>query len=100
MKKLIVFCLLVMSVVLCHAQGSVRGKVVDTATGGSMPFVNIAVYDKATQKFVKGAISDEKGLFYVTGLPYGSYTMKLSYIGYTELVKSFTLEAEHKHTNF
>ena len=100
MKKLIVFCLLVMSVVLCHAQGSVRGKVVDTATGGSMPFVNIAVYDKATQKFIKGAISDEKGLFYVTGLPYGSYTMKLSYIGYTELVKSFTLEAEHKHTNF
>ena len=100
MKKLIVFCLLVLSAALCHAQGSVRGKVVDTATGSSMPFVNIAVYDKATQKFIKGAISDEKGLFYVTGLPYGSYTIKLSYMGYTELNKDFTLEAEHKHTNF
>lgn len=65
-----------------------------------MPFVNIAVYDKATQKFIKGAISDEKGLFYVTGLPYGSYTIKLSYMGYTELNRDFTLEAEHKHTNF
>lgn len=100
MKKLIVFCLLVLSAALCHAQGSVRGKVVDTATGSSMPFVNIAVYDKATQKFIKGAISDEKGLFYVTGLPYGSYTIKLSYMGYTELNRDFTLEAEHKHTNF
>lgn len=99
MKKLIVFCLLVLSAALCHAQGSVRGKVADTATGSSMPFVNIAVYDKATQKFVKGAISDEKGLFYVTGLPYGSYTIKLSYMGYTEVEKSFTLESEHKHTN-
>lgn len=100
MKKLIVFCLLVLSAALCHAQGSVRGKVVDTATGSSMPFVNIAVYDKATQKFIKGAISDEKGLFYVTGLPYGSYTIKLSYMGYTEFNRDFTLEAEHKHTNF
>lgn len=99
MKKLIVFCLLVLSAALCHAQGSVRGKVVDTATGSSMPFVNIAVYDKATQKFIKGAISDEKGLFYVTGLPYGSYTIKLSYMGYTELNRDFTLEVEHKHTN-
>ena len=74
MKKLIIFCLLILSAALCHAQGSVRGKVVDTGTGESMPFVNVAVYDKATQKFVKGAISDEKGLFHITGLPYGSYT--------------------------
>ncbi len=100
MKKLIIFCLLILSAALCHAQGSVRGKVVDTGTGGSMPFVNVAVYDKATQKFVKGAISDEKGLFHITGLPYGSYTIRLSYIGYTELDKDFALEAEHRHTNF
>lgn len=100
MKKLILFCLLVLSAALCHAQGSVRGKIVDTATGGSMPFVNIAVYDKATQKFIKGAISDEKGLFHITGLPYGTYTAKFSYIGYTEIDKEFTLEAEHRHTNF
>ena len=100
MKKLILFCLLVLSATLCHAQGSVRGKIVDTATGGSMPFVNIAVYDKATQKFIKGAISDEKGLFHITGLPYGTYTAKFSYIGYTEIDKEFTLEAEHRHTNF
>ena len=100
MKKLIALCLLIMSAALCHAQGSVRGKVVDTSTGESMPFVNIAVYNKSTQKFVKGAISDEKGLFHISGLPYGDYTARLTYIGYTELDKDFHLEEEHRHTNF
>ena len=99
MKKLIAICLLILSAALCHAQGSVRGKVKDTSTDTSMPFVNVAVYDKATQKFVKGAISDEKGLFHITGLPYGAYTLKLSYIGFTDAEKSFEVEEQHRHAN-
>ena len=99
MKKLIAICLLILSAALCHAQGSVRGKVKDTSTDASMPFVNVAVYDKATQKFVKGAISDEKGLFHITGLPYGAYTLKLSYIGFTDAEKSFEVEEQHRHAN-
>lgn len=35
----------------------------------------------------KGAISDEKGLFYIDKLPYGNYTVKLTYIGYTTVEK-------------
>ena len=91
MKKLILFCLFILCAAAVHAQGSVRGKVADTSTGQSMPFVNVAVYDRATQKFIKGAISDEKGLFHITGLPYGDYTVKLSYIGYTTLSDEFTV---------
>ena len=100
MRKLIIFTLFILCAALCHAQGSVRGKVVDTATGESMPFVNIAVYDEAAQKFVKGAISDEKGLFSISGLPYGRYTAKLSYIGYTEVAKPFAVDEQHRHANF
>ena len=61
MKKLIILSLLILSAALCHAQGSVRGKIVDTATGESMPYVNIAVYNSATQKFIKGAITNGLG---------------------------------------
>ena len=100
MKKLILLGLLTLCAAFCHAQGSVRGKVADTATGESMPFVNIAVYDKATQKFIKGAISDEKGLFNITGLPYGDYTIKLTYIGYTTLSDEFTVTEQRRHANF
>ena len=100
MKKLILFCLFILCAAAVHAQGSVRGKVADTSTGQSMPFVNVAVYDRATQKFIKGAISDEKGLFHITGLPYGDYTVKLSYIGYTTLSDEFTVTEQRRHANF
>lgn len=100
MKKLIILSLLILSAALCHAQGSVRGKIVDTATGESMPYVNIAVYNSSTQKFIKGAITDEKGLFSISGLPYGSYTVKVTCIGYTEVNKNFTVEEQHRHANF
>lgn len=99
MKRLLFLCLLTLCAALCHAQGSVRGKVADTTTGDAMPFVNVAVYDRASQKFIKGAISDEKGLFNITGLPYGSYTIKLSYIGFTTLEKEFSVDEQHRHSN-
>ena len=99
MKKLILFCLFALSATLGYAQGSVRGKVVDTTTGESMPYVNVAVYDKATQKFIKGAISDEKGLFSISGLAYGQYDVKLSYIGFTTLEKDFAVDEQHRHAN-
>lgn len=100
MKKLIIFSLLVLYAAICHAQGSVRGKVEDTQTGEAMPFVNVAVYNRATSKFVKGAISDEKGLFYIDKLPYGNYTVKLTYIGYTTVEKAFSVVENKRHMNF
>ena len=65
-----------------------------------MPFVNVAVYNRATSKFVKGAISDEKGLFYIDKLPYGNYTVKLTYIGYTTVEKAFSVAENRRHMNF
>ena len=99
MKKLIVFCLLALCTAVCHAQGSAKGKIVDSATGEPLSFVNVSVYDSATQKFIKGAMSDDKGQFNIGGLPYGNYTVKMSYIGYTDVARNFTVGEEHKHEN-
>lgn len=100
MKKLIIFSLLVFFAAYCHAQCSVRSKVEDTQTGESMPFVNVAVYNRTSSKFVKGAITDEKGLFFIDKLPYGDYTIKLTYIGYTTLEKDFSVTKDKRNMNF
>ncbi len=100
MKKLIIFSLLVFYAAYSHAQCSVRSKVEDTQTGESMPFVNVAVYNRSSSKFVKGAITDEKGLFYIDNLPYGDYTVKLTYIGYTTLEKEFSVTKDKRNMNF
>lgn len=100
MKKLIIFSLLVFYAAYSHAQCSVRSKVEDTQTGESMPFVNVAVYNRTSSKFVKGAITDEKGLFFIDKLPYGDYTIKLTYIGYTTLEKDFSVTKDKRNMNF
>ena len=100
MKKLIIFCFLIVGTVACFAQGSVRGKIVDRNTNETLPFVNAAVYDKTTDKLLKGAISDEKGLFHITDLPYGSYTLKLTFLDYKELTRDFTVAQDRRHVNY
>ena len=84
---------------LCHAQGNVKGDIIDTSTGEALPFVNVAVYNRTTGEFVKGAVSDAEGAFNVTGLPYGQYTLKLSYIGYTTVTGEFALTERRRHAN-
>lgn len=100
MKKLIIFCLLVLGAVACHAQGSVRGKIVDRNNDETLPFVNAAVYDKAGSKLLKGAISDEKGLFHITDIPYGDYKLKLTFLGYKTLERDFSVTQEKKHVSY
>lgn len=100
MKKLIIFCLLVLAAATCHAQGSVRGKIVDRESNESMPFVNVAVYDKTGGKLLKGAISDEKGLFQITDLPYGEYMLKVTFLGYKELDRDFAVTQDKRHVSY
>lgn len=100
MRRQVIFYLFMLYTVVCAAQGGVRGKVVDKNTNSSMPFVNVAVYDMSTAKFVKGVLSDEKGLFFIDELNYGYYKLELSYMGYKTLVREFEIEKEKRNKSF
>ena len=59
--------------------GTVRGDLIDDATGETIPFANILVVETAG-----GVSTDLDGAFSID-LPVGFYTFKVSYIGYAEL---------------
>ena len=99
MKKLIAFWMFLLCVAVCHAQGSAKGKIIDSATGEPMAYVNVSIFNSATQKFVTGAVTDDKGQFNIRQLAYGDYTVKLSYIGYTDVSRKFSVGEQHKHEN-
>ncbi|MBQ2435023.1 MAG: TonB-dependent receptor [Bacteroidaceae bacterium] len=82
------------------AQGSVKGKIVDKATGDPVEFVNVVVNTKESNSMSGGAITDEKGHFSIDGLKYGSYVLNISYIGYQNTTREFTLSEHAKHANF
>ncbi|MDE5609139.1 MAG: TonB-dependent receptor [Bacteroidales bacterium] len=69
----------------------------EKGTGTPMEFVNVLVYDTATQKLVKGSVSDANGRFSVDDLPFGRpLQATFSSMGYATLTgKVFLLSAQH-----
>ena len=101
MKKIL--WLLVMGVLAplaAMAQGTVRGKIVDKATGEPVEFVNVVVTPKGSTSLAGGTISDEDGAFRIDELAYGSYVLTVSYIGYQNTTREFTLSATAKNAHF
>ncbi|HYF03788.1 MAG TPA: carboxypeptidase-like regulatory domain-containing protein, partial [Patescibacteria group bacterium] len=74
----IIFALAVVSPALAQELGTITGKVTDAETGELMRGATVQV-----EGTTKGAYSDVKGTFTVKNVPVGTYTIKVSYVGYT-----------------
>ncbi len=83
--------MLTSSVILARelsTSGNVKGTVTDVTSGDPLPFVNISVVGSG-----RGAVSNEKGEYFVTGIPPGSYLIRVSLLGYQTLeVKKVNIE--------
>ena len=97
-------CLLVIGVLIplsaVMAQGNVRGKIIDKETGEPVEFVNVVVNPKGSSDMAGGAITDEEGNFRIDELEYGSYVLTVSYIGYQNATREFTLSATARSAYF
>ena len=100
MKRLLMSCLTCTVVVAGWAQGSVRGKVLDKQTSEPLGFVNVQVTLSDNDKFVAGGTTDINGNFNISGLDDGSYNVTLSYIGYREVKRTFTVGAQKRDVHY
>lgn len=62
--------------------GKITGKVIDTDTKTPMEYANISIFRKQDSKLVTGSISNASGSFAIADLPYGSYFVEASFIGF------------------
>ncbi len=74
---------------LAVAQLSISGRVTDQQTGNAMPGATITIAGSAVK-----AISDTAGKYRIDNLKAGSYTLKVSYIGYQTTTKKLVLNAD------
>ncbi len=68
-------------------KGAIAGKVMDKSTGLGISFANIAVYKSGTEELVAGNNSRDDGGFFVKDLDFGTYDLKINFIGYSEFSK-------------
>ena len=75
---------------------TLSGFVTDLSNGESLPFANIAL--KGTPL---GAVSNGNGYYAINNVPAGTYTMVITYIGYTTYRNSLILQAtENRRFDF
>ncbi|KQC30909.1 TonB-dependent receptor [Flagellimonas eckloniae] len=88
MKKLIpLFTLLLAPIFLLAQTGNIQGTISDE-NGIYLPGANIMI-----TSLEKGAISNFDGRFTIVDIPEGTYTLKVSYLGYSDIEKEVTINA-------
>ena len=63
--------------------GTIRGRVTDAATGRSLPYANVSVRGTAS-----GTVTNTDGVYVISDVTAGSYTLQVSYMGYMTAKKS------------
>jgi ferric enterobactin receptor len=73
------------------ANGEVRGSVVDATSATGIARASVAVRTKTGAVLVAGAIASPDGAFRVQGLRAGTYTLRVTYLGYGPQLQDVTL---------
>ena len=81
--------LVVVAVVLANGvfgqSGTLKGKVIDKATGEAIPFAAVVVVSKAGESAVLGTTSDIDGNYTLKPVPAGKWTLQVQMVGYNSL---------------
>jgi hypothetical protein len=65
------------SAALAQEKGSISGRVVDRRTNHAVPFASVTVIGAQ-----RGGLTDSEGLYLVTGVPAGTYEVRVQFLGY------------------
>ena len=68
------------------AAGRITGTVTDAATNKPVSYASVAVLDAAS-KPVSGGVAGDDGKFVLAGIPAGTYTVQVSFLGYTNVTR-------------
>jgi hypothetical protein len=98
MKRLFLLVIIFTAVITTTAQvnGVVKGKLVDTTAKQPLSDATISVMLVKDSSLVSFTLSDKKGIFQVTNLDAGDYLLIISYTGYENFKKTFSITAEKK----
>ncbi|WP_316769480.1 outer membrane beta-barrel protein [Pedobacter frigiditerrae] len=66
-------------------KGIIRGKVIEEVGALPIPYAAVSLYEGTNEQTLSITQSDENGFFKISNLKVGTYRIKVSYVGYTNL---------------
>ena len=66
-------------------KGIIRGKVIEEVGALPIPYAAVSLYEGTNEQTLTITQSDENGFFKISNLKIGTYRVKVSYVGYTNL---------------
>jgi len=107
MKSKYIFTILIIITLLCnysYAQtttSTIKGIVIDKTSNKPMESASIQVFSSVDSSLVTGILSDANGVFSLDNIPDGTYTVRVSYIGYgTAIAKNVNAGKDNRSINF
>lgn len=97
--RLLALMALMISSVAVMAQGRLTGKVVDQKSGEALAYAQVSVHKLKDTALINGAVTQDNGSFVIEKIPYGSYLVKVSFMGYqTYFVPEQVTFSQAKHS--
>ena len=97
MCRLAALSALLLSAAVLPAQaqdkGSITGRVVDAKSGHALPFASVTVVETK-----QGVLTDSEGQYLLGGIPLGTYSVRVQFLGYKAEVKTGVVVAAGKPT--
>ena len=76
--------------------GFVKGKIVDTVQKQNLTSATVSVIAKNDSSIIAFSVSDKSGFFEITGLYPGEYILSISFNGYENVYRPFSITKEKK----
>lgn len=78
----ILLTLLISALTAAFGQGMITGKVMDQQDKSGIEFSTITLFNKADSSLVGGTVTDTLGIFVLDHVPFGTYYLRVSFMGY------------------
>ena len=66
-------------------KGEIYGTIIDSLTLEPLSYVAVVAFDQETGKLTKGVVTDDNGKFALSELPFSTYKLKISFVGYNTI---------------
>ena len=71
--------------------GTLTGTVTDASSGETIPGVNVLLMESQ-----RGSATDAQGSFTIENIPYGTYQLRVTYVGYKEFTREVDIQSSEK----